>query len=236
MAYAERDDPIPGAIRWRSDSGGGLVLPDGCMDLILLGDRVVVAGPDTRAHRTDADLGPAVGLRLPPGYLPLVLPVPADEVPDRCVPLADLAGARVAQILGRDAHHRGADALSAFVGARLGLEQERALARTRHTVARIVAGHAVADIARDLAHSERQFRRNCLRQFGYGPATLRRILRVDRALAHHRLGMPLAAAATAAGFSDQAHFTRVCADLTGRPPGALVRSSWSGRATRLIGE
>ena len=82
MAYAERDDPIPGAIRWRSDSGGGLVLPDGCMDLILLGDRVVVAGPDTRAHRTDADLGPAVGLRLPPGYLPLVLPVPADEVPD----------------------------------------------------------------------------------------------------------------------------------------------------------
>ena len=212
MAYAERDDPIPGAIRWRSDSGGGLVLPDGCMDLILLGDRVVVAGPDTRAHRTDADLGPAVGLRLPPGYLPLVLPVPADEVPDRCVPLADLAGAR------------------------LGLEQERALARTRHTVARIVAGHAVADIARDLAHSERQFRRNCLRQFGYGPATLRRILRVDRALAHHRLGMPLAAAATAAGFSDQAHFTRVCADLTGRPPGALVRSSWSGRATRLIGE
>src|SRR4051812_46192095 len=34
---------------WTSESRGGAVLPDGCVDLVWRGDRLVVAGPSTRA-------------------------------------------------------------------------------------------------------------------------------------------------------------------------------------------
>jgi hypothetical protein len=39
------------------------VLPDGCMDLIAMSGRVVVAGPDTVASVNQRDREPFVGLR-----------------------------------------------------------------------------------------------------------------------------------------------------------------------------
>ena len=55
MAYAERT-VAPGIEVWHSTGPAGLqrILPDGCLDLILAGDRLLVAGPDTsaRVHRS----------------------------------------------------------------------------------------------------------------------------------------------------------------------------------------
>ncbi|MEQ3553738.1 helix-turn-helix domain-containing protein [Pseudonocardia nematodicida] len=69
----------------------GRVLPDGCMDLIVLGGRIVVAGPDTAAHRTTTPAGSVTtGLRFRPGALPALLGVPAAELRDRRPALDDV--------------------------------------------------------------------------------------------------------------------------------------------------
>ncbi|MGP4109696.1 helix-turn-helix domain-containing protein [Streptomyces sp. 4N509B] len=94
--YRERPSAIAGAVVWWSapeaDGAVGRVLPDGCMDLMWSEDRgLVVAGPDTRAHVPEVgDRAPYVGVRFPPGVGPDVLGVPACELRDLRVPLAEV--------------------------------------------------------------------------------------------------------------------------------------------------
>ncbi|WP_235716957.1 DUF6597 domain-containing transcriptional factor [Mycolicibacterium goodii] len=66
------------------------VLPDGCMDLIRLDGRIVVAGPDTTAYLAAASPDPVCGLRFRPGALPRLLGVPAAEVRDTRVEVHEL--------------------------------------------------------------------------------------------------------------------------------------------------
>ncbi|MER6878168.1 helix-turn-helix domain-containing protein, partial [Amycolatopsis sp. NPDC000673] len=54
----------------------------------------------------------------------------------------------------------------------------------------------------------------------YGPATYRRILRLQRAIALAPATATLADLAVAAGYSDQPHLTRECRALTGLTPSA----------------
>ncbi|MYW10647.1 helix-turn-helix domain-containing protein, partial [Streptomyces sp. SID2563] len=61
----------------------------------------------------------------------------------------------------------------------------------------------------------RQLHRRALTAFGYGPKTLARVLRLQRALALVRAGLPYADAALAAGCADQAHLARDMRDLAG---------------------
>ena len=80
------------------------VLPDGCMDLMLLDDELVVAGPDTRAHLSEPrDV--VTGLRFRPGALPRLLGVPAAEVRNTRIALSelrsDMAGAQSAVAVAR---------------------------------------------------------------------------------------------------------------------------------------
>ncbi|MCO7194401.1 DUF6597 domain-containing transcriptional factor, partial [Pseudonocardia sp. McavD-2-B] len=82
-------------VTWRAHAGTAphtqRVLPDGCMDLLLSGDRLVVAGPDTTAHLAASPAGGVTtGLRFRPGALPALLGIPADELRDRRAPLADV--------------------------------------------------------------------------------------------------------------------------------------------------
>ena len=93
--YAERASRLPHVVAWRSVAppGGRVsrILPDGCLDIIWQDGRVFVAGPDTTAQ-VGASTGGArmFALRFGAGLGPAVLGVPADEVLDRRVPLADL--------------------------------------------------------------------------------------------------------------------------------------------------
>ena len=84
------------------------VLPDGCMDLIRMAGRVVVAGPDTTAFVSPRSRETFVGLRFRPGTLPRLLGVPAAELRNGRVALADL-GVRVAHgpFTGRVGHRAG---------------------------------------------------------------------------------------------------------------------------------
>jgi AraC-like DNA-binding protein len=69
---------------------------------------------------------------------------------------------------------------------------------------------------------ERQLRRRCEAAFGYGPKTLARVLRLQRALELARRGVPFASVAAEAGYADQPHLAREVRALTGLPLGELV--------------
>src|SRR5512138_3054434 len=67
------------------------VLPDGCMDVLWTGSRLLVAGPDSIAQPwRSVRGGSTAGLRFLPGALPSLVGVPAAELENTRVPLADL--------------------------------------------------------------------------------------------------------------------------------------------------
>ncbi len=227
--YAERASRLPGAVVWTRTGGGspspatGLVLPDGCMDLLWHEGRLLVAGPDTRAHAPGAASGPWAGVRFHPGTAPAYLGVPAHALRDRRVELADLwPAAEVRRLTAR---------VNAAADPARGLE-EAALARAaasaapdpllRRIVAALDAGRPVAATADELGIGARQLHRRALAAFGYGPKTLARVLRFQRALALARNGVPFAETAARAGFADQAHLARDVRELAGVPLGELL--------------
>jgi AraC-like DNA-binding protein len=84
---------------------------------------------------------------------------------------------------------------------------------------------AVADVARDLAVSERQLRRLVTAEVGYGPKRLGRVLRLRGALGQVRAGAELAEVAFEAGYADQAHFGNECRSLAGVAPGRFLQDA-----------
>ena len=220
--YAERASRLPHVVAWRSVAppGGRVsrILPDGCLDIIWQDGRVFVAGPDTTAQ-VGASTGGArmFALRFGAGLGPAVLGVPADEVLDRRVPLADLwPAADVRRLAEAD------DPMAALEAAALARrpEPDRAMVAV---AAGARAGRPVDAIADACGLSARQLQRRCRAAFGYGPKTLTRILRLQRAVALARAGAPFAAVSVTAGYADQAHLARDVRALAGVPLGVLVR-------------
>jgi AraC-like DNA-binding protein len=86
-------------------------------------------------------------------------------------------------------------------------------------------GALAEGVAERLDVSERQLRRRCQAAVGYGPATLRRVLRFRRFVSWADAGAPggdLATIAAELGYADQAHLTRECTRLAGQTPTALI--------------
>ncbi|WP_121720762.1 helix-turn-helix domain-containing protein [Streptomyces sp. E2N171] len=218
--YRERASRLPGAAVWTSvragEDGTGRVLPDGCMDLLWHDGRLLVAGPDTRAHADAGAAGPWSGIRFHPGTAPTLLGVPAHELRDRRVELADLwpaAEVRRATARVHAAHHpaRGLE----YVALRLAASAGPPDPLLTRLVAALDAGRPVAGTADELGLGARQLHRRSLTAFGYGPKTLARVLRMRRALALARAGVPFAETALRAGYADQPHLSREVRSLTG---------------------
>jgi AraC-like DNA-binding protein len=239
--YRERPSTIRGAVLWertRTSADPLRVLPDGCLDLIWLAGRLVVAGPDTTAQLSVGPPGARyVGLRFGPGLGPVVLGVPAHELRDRQVDLADLwPAARVRRLTGRVAGAAGerrldAAATSYAAGAGTVLEEIAADRLSRvdppdpriaGVVSRLQAGARIADTADAVGLGARGLHRLSRAAFGYGPKTLARILRLNRALDLARTGVPFATVAASAGYADQAHLSRDVRALAGVPLGVLL--------------
>lgn len=233
--YRERASRLTGAVLWTHTTPPSArpVLPDGCTDLIWSAGRLLVAGPDTGPYRTDG-VAPGtryVGLRFAPGQGPAVFGVPAHELRDLRVPLADLWPADQVRELAKRAAAaeepgRVADLLEETAAARLrrdtGPNAVRHAGRTAAVAAALARGRPVAEVARAVALSERQLHRLSLDAFGYGPKTLTRVLRLVRALDLARSGVPYAEVAVRAGYADQAHLAREVKSLAGAPMGVLL--------------
>ena len=210
-----------------------LVLPDACSDLIWQSGRgVFVAGSDTRPWPSASPAGTVMaGVRLRPGAGGAALGLPLSALLNQRVEASDLGpgvGARLARSLGPALAPAAALRLLASEVRRLVLDHPPDPLVTE--AARLLGqpGAQAGEVAARLGVGERQLLRRCRAAVGYGPATLRRVLRfrrfVDRIDAGE--GQPggpgLARLAAGTGYADQAHLTRECVRLAGLPPAALT--------------
>lgn len=237
-SYAET--PPTGPLRavvevaWQARSGAEpltqRVLPDGCMDLLLSGGDVVVAGPDTTAHLAASPAGGGTtGLRFRPGALPALPGVPADALRDRRVPLSEVLDPGRCRLLRPDAPGTGGDRRGDVVWlARLALAL-RTAAVDRPTPAplphaalgALAGGVPAAELADRLGVTARTLHRRCVATLGYGPAVARRVLRFRAAAALLYDGVTPAEVAARTGYADQPHLSREVRALAGVSPGSL---------------
>lgn len=211
------------------------VVPDGCVDVILIGNGLRVAGPDTRAMpQRLVPSEPVTGVRFRPGQAPGVLGMPMEALRDLRVPLAELwgadaeriaerVGAAVADETGSEPGYGAARVLEELVLGRTAEAPDPAAAATGRALCPYGEWPRVARVAADLGLSERQLRRRCLAAFGYGPKTLQRVIRFQRALRAARTpGADLAEVAYRSGYADQAHLSREVRALGGAPLTSLI--------------
>lgn len=216
----------------RADGAHRLV-PDGCVDVLwIAGGATWVCGPEVQGWTFRLPSGTeAVGVRFRPGRAGSVLRLDTPEIRDRRVRLEDVFGARaerqLAERLGdaADANARVAELQRTVRGWLADAPpQDPVIAAVPRMLAREI-GASVAVIADAAGLSERQLHRRCVAAFGYGPATLRRILRLQRFLRlarHPAAPRDIAALAAAAGYTDQPHLSRDCRDIAGVSPRALI--------------
>jgi methylphosphotriester-DNA--protein-cysteine methyltransferase len=225
--------------------GPGRVLPDGCMDVVVMDGALLVAGPDTGPVPIARRAGETViGVRFHPGAGPAVLGPRASELRDVRVPLEAVWGRDGRELEERVAAAPPAEGLAmlrARLLARLGAAPppDPLVAAAVH----LLEGHPdlpgrVGGLGAALGLGERQLRRRFHAAVGYGPKTLARVLRFQRLLGLlDRPGsrLPLALAAADAGYADQAHMTTECTRLAGVPPTALLAERHpTGRSDLLV--
>lgn len=199
------------------------VVPDGCMDLIWWEGALIVAGPDTRAQLGVAPPGTRyTGLRLAPGVGPSVFGVPAWSLRDQRVPLGDLWPAPEVRRLQEQASGTRArgPVLEAAAASRLRADPPEVVVAA--IVRALRSGSRVGAVAGELGMSPRRLRRLAHDRFGYGPKTLARVFRMQRALELARAEVPWAEVAARSGYADQPHLAREVKALTGVAPGALT--------------
>ena len=210
--------PAPGALRdlaecvWVNwvDQGPrrARILPDGCMDLVEMNGAVLVAGPDSTAFVSHQKSEVATGIRFRPGALPRLLGIPANELCNARVAVEDLHP----ELRGKP--------LASVTDRLLGRDSTREtapwqLAQLRHVTRRFAGGASVADVADEIGWSARNLQRQSAAVYGYGPATLRRVLRFRRAVGLLRAGRSITDTAAIAGYADQSHLYRQVRDLAG---------------------
>lgn len=217
----------------RFDGTPYALVPDGCVDLLWIDNGTGwLCGPETSGWATALPAGTeAVGVRFRPGRAREVFGLDTTEIVDRRVPLADLLGSRTAR--GVIQHVGEAGDLGARAAVLRDFARDRlAGAPDPDPVSRAVTGlldeditRGVPELAAAIGLGERQFRRRCEAAFGYGPSTLRRILRLQRFLRlarHPAATRDLATLAAMAGYTDQPHLYRDCREIAGVPPKALI--------------
>jgi len=219
-----------GAVLWQREIAGDpvdtAIMPDGCVDLLWDGTRLLVAGPDTTArwHRSPAGTT-YVALRFSGGLGPTLLGVPADELRDRTANLDELWPGRQVRMLTEQVEADPGAVLEAWVVASVARCDPDPIGP--RVLAMATAGTSIAAMAERLCVSPRQLHRRCLPAFGYGPRHLSRILRFQRALEEVRRGVPLAQVAATCGYADQAHLSREVHALAGTTPRGLLGGSYA---------
>lgn len=237
--------PPPDLIRWvccrwvstrSADGGARWVVPDGCLDLMWLDGRLVVAGPDDMPNlhrpRPTPRPVPVFGVRFRPGRAGPVLGESPARMRNQRVALEELGPTGVDALADRLAEREAADAAGTVLD--LLVDEVRARvdgARDPDAVATGAADlllargglAAVAEVAGELGVSERHLRRRATDELGYGPKTFARVVRFQQALVRLQRGAAPADVAATTGYADQAHLTREVTALAGRTPGDIRR-------------
>ena len=223
------------------------VLPDGCIDIVLVNDDApMVIGPWSEPFI--ARLAPGtmiVGARFHPGRAPGLLGLPASELLNQSVPIREVWGSAAEAQFARIGQGGGLSARrSAMVAA---LFERRAHPAPLDPVAiaavQWLAKHPngqVEQLSLQLGISSRQLHRRFSAAVGYGPKMFQSVARfqglVHRASpGNHRTS--LVQLSGDAGYADQAHMTREVRRFSGVSPARLLRSAESPlRMSGLLGE
>ncbi|MFE3260412.1 helix-turn-helix domain-containing protein [Nocardia sp. NPDC059091] len=225
--YRERRSGVSGAVVWTREGVVDTdlpVLPDGSMDLLWIAGRLSVAGPDTRAYRPPPGFADRItGIRFFPGTAPALLGLPAHELRDARADLADLWSPadvrRASELIAKAPNPAvGLEAIARWRASKT----DAADPMVRFIVTALGSGMSVSATAEELGTGPRRLHRLSLAAFGYGPKTLGRVLRMQRALALARGGIGLAEVAALAGYADQAHLTRDIREFSDMSPGQLL--------------
>jgi AraC-like DNA-binding protein len=189
----------------RSDRATTLrIPPDGCMDII--GGDVVGSLSSVLYARLDAG-DEAKGIRLRPGAFTALYGVPADELADLRLPLADVVRPRALLAAVRDADRPDPLAAAAM------LQPD------------------VRGLARESGYSERHLRRRILATTGHSPRKLARIARMQALFAAGR-GESWARTAVELGFYDESHMINDIRALTGATPQTILEEATSRPGAR----
>ena len=221
--------------------------PEGVL-IVNLGEPIAITGGDGavlalgpgEAFAAGAHLRPALShssgaqagihVFLPLATLRRLLSLPTNELVDRVIPLEAVLGAQARDLGARliETPDRGTratvlgDALARRLagGASVGRPQVEGLA------ARRARGKSdIAESARDIGWSGKQFRPRIQDAVGVGPRAYRRLLRFDaltKAIANAAGAPDWAALALDAGYYDQAHMIREFRELSGLTPGTYL--------------
>jgi len=209
------------------------ILPDGCVDILieLDGDAmsVHVVGTMTRSIVVPAYArGAIVAVRFRPGGAPRFLRVDADELTD-----SDLELRALGLALELDPRTPLAS-LEAWLLARVDAPGPDPAG---HAIARLLtASPSIPALADETGWSRQWLARACRRRVGIPPKQLGRVARMQRAIIalQDSPHLPLAGAAVALGYFDQAHMAKDFRELAGATPREAVsifpiRSIYSAR-------
>ena len=225
------------------------VLPDGCMDIVVLRERAIVVGTMKKAFVAPAAKSAVLGIRLRPGEAARLFPVRPYELTDSDSPLVELwgdDGRRLEEALLcalDDATRAGLDAEGIVRRARPLMEDALRKRLASHAApadlpiraaAHLLGeGAAVHDIAQRVGVSERQLARRFVERVGVNPRTFGRVRRLQRAALEMQRGIRPAEVAALVGYADQPHFTRETTSLAGTTPGELARELCDGLDTSV---
>jgi AraC-like DNA-binding protein len=216
------------------------VLPDGCIDILVVGGRgATVVGTMRRAIVTAPQRGALLGIRFRPGEAARLLPAAPRELTDGEAALEALWGADgrvleaalldVLEGVGREglgAEHvleRASAVVETSLRQRLASHGEAVDMRVRAAAQLLSAGGSVHDVAARVELSERQLARRFAARVGIAPKAFTRVMRLQRAASLLHEGHTPSEAAALVGYADQAHFTRDSSELAGITPGGLAR-------------
>jgi AraC-like DNA-binding protein len=209
---------------WRIDGAVGehRVLPDGCIDIILLNGEARVVGTMTRAIMAGASAEPIVGARFRPGEAARIVPLAPHELTDLDAPLSAAWGDD-GKVL--DDASRTIDVLAGAVRARLARHGEAVDLPIRAAAGVLQHGATVRAAAEHVGMSERNLARRFIARVGIAPKTFGRVMRLRRAVSAIHCGANASRAASIAGYVDQAHFTRDAKALAGVTPVRFVQDA-----------
>jgi AraC-like DNA-binding protein len=226
------------ACLWASrptEASAGCVLPDACIDIIWDGASLFVAGPDSGPVPIIPRAGQFfAGLRFLPGRAPGFLGVPASELLDSRVPLADLWGKAPGDCLADRLASAASPAAAASVLDQAVADRAKEAPAPDPLIDELVAlytttqpdaSRVVQIASRAMSVGERRLHRHCCAAVGYGPKMLERVLRFQRARRIARGTTSLALLAALAGYADQAHLTRESRRLAGTTPSDLFKTT-----------
>lgn len=210
------------------------VLPDCCVDILLVNDVPTVVGPWTVPFVASLLPGTMiVGARCHPGLAPSLLGVPASELLNCSVPLCDVWGddkaARFARIADESSLRARLSAMETALLSRVahGSPVDKATRAAICWISRRPHGR-VEQLSQWLGLSHRQIQRRFAAAVGYGPKLFQSVLRFQRLL--HLAAKPgahgnLAQLAADAEYADQAHMTRELRRFSGDPPSISLPSA-----------